>query len=126
VCVCVFICVISGFRCEVYEICTILGFFRRRILVTPYRRFGKTNRFHLQGSRNSTITSWPLKMGRIGCPETLVRKYHYMLRNIPEKRSCEYVQFKNVPVNCVRYGICKSEIAQCLYRLKTLELRMTG
>jgi len=25
-------------------------------------------------------------MGLIGCPETLVRNYHYTLRNIPEER----------------------------------------
>ena len=28
-------------------------------------------------------------MGLIGCPETLVRNYHYSLRNIPEGRSLE-------------------------------------
>jgi hypothetical protein len=30
-----------------------------------------------------------LKMEMIGCPETLVRNYHYSLRNIPEGRSLE-------------------------------------
>ena len=34
------------------------------------------------GSRRS----WPLKMGPIGCLETSVRRYHYMLRNIPLER----------------------------------------
>jgi len=28
----------------------------------------------------------PLKMGPIGCPETSLRNYHHMLRNIPEER----------------------------------------
>jgi len=41
-----------------------------------------------------------------------------MLRNIPEESSSEYMQFKNVHVSCVRYGLCKSEIAQYLYGLK--------
>jgi hypothetical protein len=35
--------------------------------------------FHLQRSR-------PLNMGKIGCPETSVRNYHYMPRNVPEER----------------------------------------
>ena len=30
---------------------------------------------------------WTLKMGQIGCPETLVRNYHYLPRNNPEEHS---------------------------------------
>ena len=52
----------------------------QRVVVIPYRRFGTTYWFHVQGSR---INSWPLKMGREGCPETSVRNYHYRLRNRP-------------------------------------------
>ena len=37
--------------------------------------------------RSSGLDSWPLKMGPIGCPETSVRNYHYLLRNSPEGRS---------------------------------------
>jgi hypothetical protein len=33
------------------------------------------------------FSSWLLKMGPIGCPETSVRNYHYLLSNIPEERS---------------------------------------
>jgi len=51
------------------------GDITQRIVVTPYRRFGRTNRSHLQGSR-------PLKMGPIGCTETSVRSNHDTLRNI--------------------------------------------
>jgi hypothetical protein len=29
----------------------------------------------------------PLTLGKIGCPETSVRNYHHMLRNITEERS---------------------------------------
>ena len=52
------------------------------MVVTPYRRFGTTYRSHIQGSRG--LDSWPVKMGPIGCHETSVRKYHSILRNIPE------------------------------------------
>ena len=33
------------------------------------------------------LDSWTLKMEPIGCPETSVRNYHYLLRNNPEERS---------------------------------------
>jgi len=52
----------------------------QRVVVIPCRRFGTTFRSHLQ------MDSWPLKIGQIICPETSVRKYHYWLRNSPEKR----------------------------------------
>jgi len=52
------------------------------ILVIPCRRFGTTNRPHLQGKN-----SWILKIGSIGFPETSVRYYNYTLCNIPEERS---------------------------------------
>jgi hypothetical protein len=32
-----------------------------------------------------SFDSWPLKNGPIGIPKTSVRKYHYILHNIPEK-----------------------------------------
>ena len=51
----------------------------QRWVVVLCRRFGKTYRPNLQGS-------WPLKMGRIGCPEKSVHNSHSTLRNIPEER----------------------------------------
>ena len=33
------------------------------------------------------LDSWTRRMGRIGCPETSVRNYHYSLRNDPDERS---------------------------------------
>jgi len=51
-----------------------------RIVVIPHRRFGI--------DRLSEI-SWNLKKEPIGCPETLIRNYHYSLRNTPEGRSLE-------------------------------------
>jgi hypothetical protein len=44
--------------------------------------FGTNYRCHLQESR---ILSWPLKMGRTGCPETSVRNYRY-IQNIGYSR----------------------------------------
>lgn len=34
--------------------------------------------------------SWPLKMGRIGCPETSAVNYHCTLRNIPKQRRYQH------------------------------------
>jgi hypothetical protein len=56
----------------------------QRVVVVPYRRFGITYQYHLQGSN---FCSWFLKMGPIDCPETSVRNYHYLLRSNPEEHS---------------------------------------
>jgi hypothetical protein len=40
----------------------------------------------IQEERLSSWTSWPLKVGPIGCPETLVWNHHSRLCNIPEER----------------------------------------
>jgi len=40
-------------------------------------------------SRWDSLDFWPLKMGPIGCPETLGRNYHYTLPNFPEERISE-------------------------------------
>jgi hypothetical protein len=67
----------SGFFCDIT---------RRRVVIV-YRRFGTTNRPHLQGSRLRE-GSWPLKIGTTRCPETMVNNYHTTPRNIaPERRS---------------------------------------
>jgi hypothetical protein len=34
----------------------------------------------------SSWTTWPLKMGQIGCPETSITNYQSTLRNDPEER----------------------------------------
>ena len=67
---------ISDFHCEVDENCALLGLMQG-VVVGLYRRFGTTYWSHLQGRR-------PLKMGPIGCPETTVRNYNYMLHISPE------------------------------------------
>ena len=50
-CVCVCVCVNAVFKCRMLR--SILFWdVTQRIVVIPYRRFGKTYRSHLQGSRN--------------------------------------------------------------------------
>jgi hypothetical protein len=63
----------------------------QRWVVFLYRRVGTTKRSHLQGAKSSrrkssSWTSWLLKTGLIGCPETSVQNYHSTLRKIPEER----------------------------------------
>jgi len=58
----------------------------QRIMVIPYRRFGTTYRFRLQGSRSPRR---PLKMGPTSCPETSVWTYHSTLHNSAEEHSSE-------------------------------------
>ena len=56
----------------------------QRVEVISYRRFGTKNIgpiLAVPESDSSTLT-----MGRIGCPETSVKNYHYSLRNNPEQR----------------------------------------
>jgi hypothetical protein len=44
------------------------------------------------------MTSLPLKMGPIGCPETSVWNYHSTLDNIPEDRIAHIVTVSRVAV----------------------------
>jgi hypothetical protein len=56
----------------------------QRVVILPYRRFGITYCFHLEGSK------WVLDTCRwdpIGGPETSVRNDHYSLHNSSEERS---------------------------------------
>jgi hypothetical protein len=39
-----------------------------------------------RGVQEEEVTTWPLKMERAGCPETLAQNYQSTLRNIPEER----------------------------------------
>jgi len=52
------------------------------LVVISYRRFGTTYRFHPERLRIRKMEMEP-----IGCPETSLRNYHYLLRNDPEERS---------------------------------------
>jgi hypothetical protein len=65
-------------------------------MVVLYRRFGTSYLSHLQRPFSSW-TSWPLKMGPIGCPETSVQNYQSTLRNIADARrfhlACNYASY---------------------------------
>jgi hypothetical protein len=56
--------------------------------VLHYRRFGTTYRSHIQGSRKPRTVALTLKMrlGPIGCPETLVSDYQSTLRKMAKQR----------------------------------------
>jgi hypothetical protein len=53
-------------------------------VVILYRRFGTTYRSHLLGSRCQKRRRNPFKMGPIRCPETSVKNYQSIVRNIAE------------------------------------------
>jgi len=59
--------------------CTLLGY---------YAAFGGNSLQTFQDNLSvpfSRVMKSPLKIGQIGCPETSVRNYCYMLHNIPEE-----------------------------------------
>jgi hypothetical protein len=78
----------------------IFCFIIRRVVVIYYRPFGTTYRSRPQGSRivepvilEPIIRDPPtLNMGPIGCPETSVRNYDYLLRNNPAERSSQLLR----------------------------------
>jgi len=73
--------VISGFRREIVERCALLGYY-----AASSGNFVPIfwNNLSVQESIR-ILDSWTRRMGRIGCPETSVRNYHYSLRNNPEE-----------------------------------------
>jgi hypothetical protein len=73
--------VISNFRREVDEICSLLGcYIANSVNLLPTFR----DNILVPSSRVK------LKVGPIGCRETSVRLYLYTLHNIPEERRCLY------------------------------------
>jgi len=73
-----------------------------------------TQRNFLPRSRDnlSVPSSWSLKMGPTGCPETSVRNYHYSLRNKPEER-CSHLSHGEV---CAHAQISVTSTA-CLHAI---------
>jgi len=69
--------VISGFRREVDEQYALLGCY-----AASNGNFLPTFRDNV-----SVLSLIPLKMGPVGCRETSVTNYHYLLRNNPEERN---------------------------------------
>jgi hypothetical protein len=73
----------------------------QRRMVILYRLFGTTHR---------SMTSWPLKMGPAGCPETSVKNYRSTLHNVREERNSHHLRsgslkssFSLVKTNCERW-----------------------
>jgi hypothetical protein len=77
------LCMISGFRRDVEEICVLLGYHAALIgsSVPTFRDNLSVRSLRLKKLKDS----WALKMRSIGSPETSVHKYHSTLRNIPEE-----------------------------------------
>ena len=86
----------------------------QRVVVIPYRRFGKITRSHLQGSRDKKNPL--LKMGLVGCPETSVRNCHY-LRNNAEQ--WYFSQFDN-RLSGVFLNTCKNTLCAKFISINTL------
>ena len=75
-------CVISGFRPDVAEICTLFRYYEANSgkSIAAFR-----DNISVPSSNGKEFSSWPLKMGPIWCPETPLRNYHSTLRNIGEE-----------------------------------------
>ena len=84
----------SLFLILLYQWCTVTQTW------ISHRRFCTTYRLHLQ---ESSLASFPLKMGPIGCPETSVRNYHCTSCIIPKEHRAH--------LQCV--GSLKSYIFVC-------------
>jgi len=77
-----FFLVISGFRREVDENCSLLGYY-----AANSGHFLRTLYDNLYVSSVRGKTKKHLKMGPTDCPETSVKVNHYSLRHNPEERS---------------------------------------
>ena len=70
-------------------------------------------------------SSWPLKIGPIGCPETSVRNYHCRPRNIAEQTRCHLLFYVHGPVHCELIPIIVQQdatIYSLLYFCKLLHM----
>lgn len=76
---------ISGF-CHVVDLAFALLGSHAAHVDSRLLTFGTAYHSHLQGSRSSSLTDWPFKMGIIGCPETSANNHQHKLRNIPEEQ----------------------------------------
>jgi len=65
----------------------------QRVVVISHRRSGTTYRSHLHTSRKEKKRTNTLKIRPIGCPETSVRNYNYLLRYNPEEFSCQCLAY---------------------------------
>jgi hypothetical protein len=97
-----FLFVISGFRHELDENCALLGCYAASSgNLLPTFRVNLSVQSSGVNNPKGVLDSWALKMGRIGCPEMLIRDYHYSLRNIPEERSSHLLLLPEYPFNVI-------------------------
>ena len=95
-------CVISGFRREIDENCALLGYYAARC-----GNFLPTLRDNLSVSSSTVKT---LETGRIGCPETSARNYHYSLRNKPEEHSSILIKMLAACVHINRACLVENDL----------------
>jgi hypothetical protein len=80
-------CVLLGFSCETDDNWALLSYYAA----------SSGNLYPtLRDNQSCLFNSWTLVMEPIGCPEKLVRNYHYWLRNDSEERSSYF--------NCFLYS----------------------
>jgi hypothetical protein len=73
-------CKISGFLCDVDEICALLGYYAASS-GNPLPTFRNNVSVPSSRVKNSSLRIRPIR-----CPETSVKYYHSTLHNIPEER----------------------------------------
>jgi hypothetical protein len=61
----------------------------------------------------TTVDSWPLKMGPIGCSETSVRKCHHTLCHSPEERSSHVVRGGSLKCRIVCLVLKETQCVYC-------------
>jgi hypothetical protein len=77
----------TDFRRRLFQVVALLDFMRWGVVVA-FQRF-KTTYLLLKTQEVQELDSyvaWPLKKGRIDCPETSITDHQTSPRNIPEKR----------------------------------------
>jgi hypothetical protein len=60
---------------------------------------------NLSGPIMRNQESWPLKVGPIGCPKTLVWNYHYLLCNNPEERSSHLLRARSLKSHIMHFSL---------------------
>ena len=88
-----FMSLISGFRCEVAENCTLVGYYAAingnfsPTFICPILSVQEPKRKCCSLKYVFLLDSSILRLRPIGCPKTSVSNYHYLLHNNPEERS---------------------------------------
>ena len=70
----------------------------------------------------TTVDSWPLKMGPIGCPETSVRKCHHTMRHSPEERSSHVVRGGSLKSRITSLVLNETHCVYCAVRTECLNI----